>query len=51
MDQFFNLFSEYGLFFGIPLLFILIVIWVYRPGAKKRYEADGNLPFRGDKKR
>lgn len=50
MDQFVNFLGDYGLFLGMPLLFISIVIWVFRPSAKRRYEADGNLPFYGDKK-
>ena len=50
MDQLVDLIMQYGLFLGIPLIFLAIVIWVYRPSAKKRYEADGNLPFYGDKK-
>jgi cbb3-type cytochrome oxidase subunit 3 len=50
MSQFLETFSAYGLYLGIPLLFLAIVAWVYRPGAKKRYQADGNLPFYGDKK-
>ncbi len=50
MDRLVNLITQYGLFLGIPLIFLAIVIWVYRPSAKKRYEADGNLPFYGDKK-
>ncbi len=50
MDQLVDLFAKYGLFIGLPLLFLLIVAWIYRPSAKKRFEADGNLPFYGDKK-
>jgi cbb3-type cytochrome oxidase subunit 3 len=50
MDQFVSFLAEYGFFLGMPLLFIAIVVWVFRPSAKKRYEADGNLPFYGDKK-
>jgi cbb3-type cytochrome oxidase subunit 3 len=50
MDQLIDLFAKYGIFLGIPLLFLAIVVWIYRPSAKKRYEADGNLPFYGDKK-
>ncbi|MDD5389622.1 MAG: CcoQ/FixQ family Cbb3-type cytochrome c oxidase assembly chaperone [Gallionellaceae bacterium] len=50
MDQLVDLFTQYGLFFGLPLLFLLVVAWIYRPSAKKRYQADGNLPFLGDKK-
>lgn len=51
MDQFINFIAEYGLFLGIPLVFVAVVIWIYRPSAKKRYLADGNLPFYGDKKK
>lgn len=50
MDQLVNFLAEYGLFLGIPLAFLAIVVWIYRPSAKKRYQADGNLPFYGDKK-
>ncbi|MFA5082858.1 MAG: CcoQ/FixQ family Cbb3-type cytochrome c oxidase assembly chaperone [Hydrogenophilaceae bacterium] len=49
MEQFINMFSDYSLYFGIPLLFLAIVAWVFRPGAKKRYQADGKIPFAGDK--
>lgn len=41
--------GEYWLYFGIPLVFLAIVAWVYRPAAKKRHEADGNIPFLGEK--
>ncbi len=51
MDAIVNFITQYAFFFGIPLLFIGIVIWVFRPGAKKRYQADANLPFYGDKKK
>ncbi len=44
-----NMVGEYWLYFGIPLIFLTIVAWVYRPSAKMRYEADGNIPFVGDK--
>jgi cbb3-type cytochrome oxidase subunit 3 len=40
--------GEYWHYFGIPLLFLAIVAWIYRPTAKKRYEADGNIPFVGN---
>jgi cbb3-type cytochrome oxidase subunit 3 len=50
MSHLVNFLAEYGLYLGIPLVFLLIVAWIYRPSAKKRYEADGNLPFYGDKK-
>jgi cbb3-type cytochrome oxidase subunit 3 len=51
MDAIINFITQYGFFIGIPLIFIGIVIWVFRPGAKKRYQADANLPFYGDKKK
>ncbi|NTV95200.1 MAG: CcoQ/FixQ family Cbb3-type cytochrome c oxidase assembly chaperone [Thiobacillus sp.] len=50
MDQVINFIAEYGFFLGLPLAFIAVVAWVYRPGAKKRYQADGNLPFYWDRK-
>lgn len=49
MTQFIYLLSEYGYYIGFPLALLGIVLWIYRPSAKKRYEADGNIPFRGDK--
>ncbi len=33
--------AEYGLYLGIPLVFLLIVTWIFRPSAKKRYETEG----------
>ena len=50
MSQLVNFLAEYGPYLGIPLVFLLIVAWIFRPGAKKRYEADGNLPFYEDEK-
>ena len=50
MNQFLGTFSDYAIYIAIPLAFLAIVIWVYRPSAKKRYQADGNIPFYGDKK-
>ena len=50
MNQLANFFAEYGLYLGIPLIFLALVAWIYRPSAKKRYQADGNIPFYGDKK-
>jgi len=45
MNQFVTMLSEYGLYLCIPLVFLAIVLWVYRPSGKKRYQADGNIPF------
>lgn len=50
MDQLLNLFAEYGLFLGVPLVFLSIVLWIYRSGAKKRYQDDGDIPFNNDDK-
>jgi cbb3-type cytochrome oxidase subunit 3 len=37
--------SDYGWFIAIPLGFIVIVFYVFRPGAKKRYQEDGRIPL------
>ena len=50
MTQIFSLLMEYGYYVGILLALVAVVVWIYRPSAKKRYEADGNIPFREDKK-
>jgi cbb3-type cytochrome oxidase subunit 3 len=50
MNQFVIMLPEYGLYVSIPLVFLAIVLWVYRPSGKKRYQADGNIPFDGDRK-
>jgi len=50
MGQLVHFLTQYGFFIGIPLLFLAVVAWIYRPSAKKGYQADGNLPFYGDKK-
>lgn len=48
MNTFLNFLSTYGLFLGLPLLFLVIVAWVYRPGAKRAYRADARIPFAED---
>lgn len=50
MNQLVNLAVEYRFQLGGILVFLVIVAWIYRPSARKRYEADGNIPFYGDKK-
>lgn len=45
MSRYIDVLSTYGLFFGIPVLFLAVVFWVYRPGAARRYRDDGELPF------
>jgi cbb3-type cytochrome oxidase subunit 3 len=48
MNQTVSMLTEYWLYWGVPLVFLVIVIWIYRPNAKKRYKADGSIPFEGD---
>ena len=50
MDQVINMLSEYGFYFALPIAFLAVVLWIYRPSAKKRYQADGKIPFYGDNK-
>ena len=33
------------LFFAVPLVFIAIVLYVYRPSARKKYRKAKRLPF------
>ena len=35
-------------FIGIPLIFVLVVIYVFRPGARRKYRRDAEIPFRDD---
>ncbi len=39
MSQLANMLAEYGLYLGIPLAFLVVVAWIYRPSAKKRCHA------------
>ena len=50
MTQVVNLLTAYGFYVVIPLAFLAVVIWIYRPNAKKGYEASGHIPFYEDKK-
>ena len=45
MNAIFDQIAAYALYLGIPLLFLGIVLWVYRPGAARRYRADARIPF------
>lgn len=38
--------STYFWFIAIPLLFLIIVLYVFRPGARRRYQKDAEIPFR-----
>ncbi|TCJ13423.1 cbb3-type cytochrome c oxidase subunit 3 [Parasulfuritortus cantonensis] len=51
MSNLINEVGTYGLFLGLPLLFLAIVLWVYRPGAARRYRADGRIPFEDERGR
>jgi cbb3-type cytochrome oxidase subunit 3 len=41
--------SFYIWFIGIPVLFLLVVLYVFRPGAKRGYRRDANIPFKNEK--
>jgi len=43
------MFAEYWLYVIVPLIFVALVLWVYRPWAKRRYKADGMIPFDADR--
>lgn len=45
------MFAEYWLYMVVPLIFVAVIFWIYRPSAKKRYEADGDIPFEEDRQR
>lgn len=49
MNELANTFVANWLYWGIPLFFVAVVAWIYRPSAKKRYKADGSIPFEEDK--
>jgi hypothetical protein len=50
MNQLAGLVSEYGLYGASLLAFVAIVVWTFRPSAKKRYQADGSIPFNEEEK-
>ncbi|MBU1722301.1 MAG: CcoQ/FixQ family Cbb3-type cytochrome c oxidase assembly chaperone [Gammaproteobacteria bacterium] len=39
---------EASIYYLIPVAFIAIVVYVYRPWAKKRYQKDAEIPFADD---
>ena len=45
MNTFWQFLQQYGWFLGVPLLFLIVVAYVFRPSAKKRYQRDGEIPF------
>jgi cbb3-type cytochrome oxidase subunit 3 len=50
MSQLAGFVSEYGLYGASLIAFVAIVVWIFRPSAKKRYQADGRIPFDEDKR-
>lgn len=36
-----------GLIFFVSV-FLIILIYVFRPGSKQKYKSHGNIPFKGD---
>lgn len=48
MTNLMNFLSSYGWFFAIPVAFLAVIAWVYRPGADKRYRDDARIPFKQD---
>jgi hypothetical protein len=51
MSNILDFISVYGLFLGIPLAFLGLVLWIYRPTAALRYRDDARIPFLDGKKR
>lgn len=45
MQQVLQFLSDYGWFIGVPLLFIIVVIYVFRPSAEKMYQEEGKIPL------
>ena len=41
--------SSYVLYIGIPVLFVLIIFYLFRPGARRKYRRDAQIPFKEDK--
>lgn len=48
MTHLFGLLSQYGWFFAVPIAFLAVIAWVYRPGAGQRYRSDAKIPLRDD---
>jgi cbb3-type cytochrome oxidase subunit 3 len=45
MESITQFLAHYGWFIVVPLVFLIIVIYVFRPGARRRYEQDARIPF------
>jgi cbb3-type cytochrome oxidase subunit 3 len=48
MTSLLDLLSRYGWFFGVPIVFLVVIAWVFRPGAGRRYRKDAKMPFEDD---
>ncbi len=46
MRGFIQFFLDSPWFFLIPLAFVVLVLWIFRPSARKRYEDDAEIPFK-----
>lgn len=45
MSLAFDTVLSWALFLGLPLAFLAIVVWVWRPGSRRRYLDDARIPF------
>jgi len=45
MNQISILLAEYWVYFCVPLIFLGVVVWVFRPTGKASFQADGEIPF------
>ncbi len=47
---FWDLLGTYWWYFAIPVAFLIVVLYVFRPGAKRRYQKDAEIPLRDETK-
>jgi cbb3-type cytochrome oxidase subunit 3 len=40
---------EWIWFLLVPLVFIAVAIWVFRPGSRRRYQKNAQIPLEEDK--
>ena len=45
MDTIWQFLQQYGWFIGMPLFFLIVVAYIFRPSARQRYQRDGEIPF------
>jgi cbb3-type cytochrome oxidase subunit 3 len=50
MSQLADFVNAYGVYVASLVAFVAIVVWIFRPSARKRYQADGRIPFDEDKR-